>query len=69
MRGLRRSNFYSGCVGEMFLRGSNFYLRGSLRGPKNFYVGPKFLCESTYFYVGQLLFTRRDYFTILQLIV
>ena len=38
---------------------------------KNFYVGPKFFRGSNFFFffcVGQLLFTRRDYFTILQLI-
>ena len=35
---------------------------------KIFYVGPKLLGGSIFFYLGQLLFTRRDYFTILQLI-
>ena len=36
---------------------------------KIFWVGPTFLCGSFFFWVGQLLFTRWDYFTILQLIV
>ena len=80
VRGLRGSNFYVGCVGYVgqniflhvlaFYVGNNFYvgcvgqnfLLGSLRGSKVFAWVQNFL-------VGQVLFTGRDYFTILQLIV
>ena len=56
MRGLRGSNSYVGCVGKIFLRGSNFYLRGSLRGSKfftwvqTFFVGHFFLRWSSFIY-------------------
>ena len=49
------NNFYMGCVGQNFLR-------GSLRESKVFAWVQNFS-------VGQVLFTGRDYFTILQLIV
>ena len=73
VRGLRGSiftwaawvNFYMGCMGQIFLRGSNFFLSGSI----SFTWVQNFLRGSIFFCLSQLLFTRRDYFTILQLIV
>ena len=49
-------------------RGSNIFLRGPIffawvfAWVKVFYLGPKFLRGSIFFCMGQLLFTRRDFF-------
>ena len=50
-------NFYVGCVGHIYFGMGQTFLRGS-----------KFFTWVQSFCVGQLLFTRRDYFTILLLI-
>ena len=79
----RRSRVYVVCVGPLgawvrFLRGLSewnifpcvqFFFAWVFALVKILYVGLKFLRRSTFFCVGQLLFTKRDYFTILQLIV
>ena len=55
MRGLRGSNFYVASVGQI-------YFCVGLCLVKLFYLGPKFLRGSIFFCIGQLLFTRRDFF-------
>ena len=64
VRGLRGSNFYVGWMGYMahFLLGSNIILCGSYRRSKIFAV-------FFFFFVDQPLFSKWNYFSILQLIV
>ena len=64
---------------KYFLRGSTFYVglnfcvgcmvKYIFAWIKLFCVGPTFLHGPFFFCVGQLLFPRRDYFTLLQLII
>ena len=58
LRGLRRSNIF--LRGSIFFAWVRIFLRGSLRGST-------FFTWVQNFGVGQLLFTRRDYFTRLVL--
>ena len=64
VRGLRGSNFYLGCVIQIFLRGSNFFCVGLCVGKnilpwvQKFYVGQFFLRWSTFIY-----YTRLFYYT------
>ena len=58
---LRGSWCLRGLRGSKFFVWIQIFLRGSLRGSK-------FFTWVQNFFVGQLLFTRRDHFTILQLI-
>ena len=75
MRGLRGSNFYVCCVGYVgqiiFYVGHDFSMCcvGKIYFCVGLCVGPKFLCGSFFFCVGQLLFTRWNKFTILYIIV
>ena len=71
VRGLHGSNFYMGWVGyvgqKMFYLGHNFFV-DEIDFCVGLYVGRKFFAVF-FFPVNQPLFTRWDYFSILQLIV
>ena len=74
VRGLRESNFNVGCVGyvdrNIFYVGQNFMwviIFTWVVWVKYIFALVQNFCGSNFFCVGQLLFTRRDYFTILQL--
>ena len=73
VRGLHGSNFYMGWVGyvgqKMFYLDHNFFV-DEIDFCVGLYVGPKFLRFFCFlFCVNQPLFTRWEYFSILQLIV